>query len=77
MDLLNDSLGGIGKEIQAAAEKSMQGMPGAGSSLNAVQAVMAAANSAAENLFKLAAQASAATTMPGAKAEPKTTRKKT
>jgi phasin family protein len=56
-DLVNQTLGGFGKEVQAATEKVFKGMPGGEAPWNAVQAVMNAANSATENLAKLASQA--------------------
>lgn len=66
MELLNQNLGGIGNESPAAVEKAFASLSGGESPWNALQTVMAAANSAAEHLFGLASQASASAGFPTA-----------
>ncbi|MFM0501775.1 phasin family protein [Paraburkholderia caffeinilytica] len=66
MELLNQSLGGIGKDFPAAAQKAFASLPAGESPWNALQMVMAAASSTAEHLFKLANQATAVSGFPGA-----------
>ncbi|MFM0702743.1 phasin family protein [Paraburkholderia sediminicola] len=66
MALLNQSLGGLGKDYPAAAQKAFASMSASESPLKALQTVMAAAHSAAEHLFKLASQATAASGFPDA-----------
>jgi phasin family protein len=87
MELMNQSLGGFGKEFQAATEKAFKAMPGGDTPWNAMQAVFAAASSATENLTKLAGQAAeitqagmraaAGAAKPAAAAEKPSSRKRT
>jgi phasin family protein len=66
MALLNQSLGEVGKDYPAAAQKAFTSLSAGESPLNGLRTVMAAANSAAEHLFRLASQATAASGFPGA-----------